>query len=700
MKLQLDQVVFEYPDGTRAIDAMSCCISSGDKIAMLGANGAGKSTLFMLLTGLLKPTGGKLMLDGEDYPTRGKSLRELRRRIGLVFQNPEDQLFAMTVEQEVAFGAVNLGLAEHEVRSRTRAALEAVDISELAEKPLHHLSFGQKKRVSIADLLVMDVDMLLLDEPAAWLDPVSAESLTVLLDTLHSRGCTLICSTHDVNWAYSWADRLFIMAEGKLIYDGKTAAGLSDMRILKRASLKQPLLATTAELLRDRGLIGKNSFPRQMYELEWELDRIDRVVARGCGLRLGYTTGSSVAAAAGAAVSMLMQGRALSKYELVLPDRSKLTLTITNTELKPGLSARCAVRKDAGDDPDITDGLLIYARAEFIEGLSKSQLSDNPENRTGEPEQADHTADLIATIPLAGRTDSLTLRVRCGEGIGRVTKIGLPAQVGKPAFNPEPFRQLIKSVEQALSSSATGSPDLIGVHQCLAELDTEKTELLIELSIPGGSEIAKKTYNPRLGIEGGLSILGTSGLVRPMSEDAWKESLLTELRMVRAQGHEEVQFTFGQYGLNYLRRFGLYDSDKTVIISNFVGYMLVQAAELGFKHVLLLGHIGKMIKVSAGIFQTHSRNADARLESLTAYAALSGASTDTLRLIYESTTTDAAAAVIRENNLTEVFNHAARQAALRARQYVHEALKISVMMFDGDGQLLAQIKSDEVARNG
>jgi cobalamin biosynthesis protein CbiD len=691
MKLQLNQVTFEYPDGTRAIDAMSCCINSGDKIAMLGANGAGKSTLFMLLTGLLKPTDGKLLLDGNAYPTRGKPLGELRRRIGLVFQNPEDQLFAMTVEQEVAFGAINLGLTEQEVRGRTRAALESVAVLELAEKPLHHLSFGQKKRVSIADLLVMDVDLLLLDEPAAWLDPVSAESLTELLDTLHSRGCTLLCSTHDVNWAYSWADRVFIMAEGNLLFDGEPAAGLNDMQVLGRASLKRPLLAQTAELMRERELISKNSFPRRMHELAWELDRLDHgagnIRGRGNegsgGLRFGYTTGSSAAAAAGAAVGMLIRGRALNKYELVLPDDYRLTVTITNVELKPGVSASCAVRKDAGDDPDITDGLLIFARAGFISRSSSSQ-----------------SADLIAQIPLPGRTDNLTLRVRCGEGIGRVTRIGLPAQVGKPALNPEPYNQLIKSVKQALSLYSSESPEQRGVQRCIPELDTDETELLIELSIPGGAEVAAKTYNPRLGIKGGISILGTSGLVRPMSEDAWQESLLTELRMVRAQGHTEVYFAFGQYGLSYLREFSLYDPEKTVIISNFVGFMLEQAARLGFTHVLLLGHLGKMIKVSAGIFQTHSKKADARLETLTAYAALAGGSSDTLRLIYESATTDAAAEVIRENGLDAVFDHAAAQAAARAQQYVHGVLKIGIMIFDGSGRLLAQIKTDEVEKNG
>lgn len=652
LTIEFQQTGYCYPDGTQALSDLSFAINNGEKIVMLGANGAGKSTLFMLLTGLLQPTSGQMRLCGQPFPAKGKALREARKRIGLVFQNPEDQLFAMTVEQEVAFGAINLGLSMKIVQQRTAKALQAVDADDLAARPLHHLSFGQKKRISIADLLVMDVDLLLLDEPTAWLDPANAENLTNLLDTLHSRGCGLLCSTHDVNWAYHWADRLLLLEQGHLIYDGPMQAGLADDALIRRACLQQPLLLSVTRLLKERGLVAEQALPRYLNDLAWELDRLDHHIIRSGRndskrLRMGYTTGSCAAGAASGAVEMLLTGRAITQVAIPLPSGLILNLTLLDKKIAANGSASCAIRKDAGDDPDATHGLLIYAEAAF---------SDQP------------------GLELVG-----------GLGIGKVTRAGLPVAVGEAAINPGPCKQIetaVQSVVDKLDRSGAGG-------------SMKGKGLRITLSIPQGEQVASRTYNPRLGIVGGLSVLGTTGLVSPMSEEAWQQSLYAELKVVQATGARSVVFAFGQYGLNYLQAQGGHDPRTVVIISNFVGFMLEKAVDLEFAEVLLVGHIGKMIKVSAGIFQTHSHVADARLETLTALAGLAGADRAILGQLFECPTTEAAVQCLRNNHLETVFQMAADQAARKASQHVHRQLKVRTWFFDSQGELLAQSRLED-----
>lgn len=680
MEIQFKDVSYTYPDKTKAIDKINCKISKGEKIVMLGANGAGKSTFFMLLTGLIRPEQGKLTLDNKEYPISRKGLREIRKKIGLVFQNPEDQLFAMTVEQEVAFGAINLGLPIEEVKNRTVKALEEVNAVDLADRPLHNLSFGQKKRVSIADLLVMDVDILLLDEPTAWLDPENTADLTTLLNTLNRKGCTMICSTHDVNWAYSWADRLLLMKNGEIIYDGDIAAGLNQKALLENSGLNSPILVEISEMLKKRNLIADSAYPRHIGQLEWELNRINNSIFGKLSdntlnnqnniLRMGYTTGSCAAAAAGSAVKMLLTNKVVNYFSLELPSKDNLTIQIYKPQIEKAKKVKCFVVKDAGDDPDITNGIKIYAEARFDSSISKNKKTET----------------IVDTIDIekAEKNVQVEIVIESSTGIGIVTRKGLPVEVGLPAINPQPLKQIMTAIKTAIEQSLKSDLSSCDL------LNKNKKQIVIDISIPDGKEISRRTYNPRLGIVDGLSILGTTGLVRPMSEESWKEALFAELKVVKASGKKSVIFAFGQYGLAYLKKTDLYDEQSIVIISNFVGYMLEKAAETGFEQVILLGHIGKMIKVSAGVFYTHSSVADGRLETLTALSALAGADKDVLRQIYNSATTDAVVKILQENNLSEVFLMAADQAAKKAEMHVYNSLKVTAMFFDGKGNLLAK----------
>jgi cobalt/nickel transport system ATP-binding protein len=230
---------YTYPDGTPALRGLSLEAPAGSRTALLGANGSGKSTLLLHLNGLLAAGRGSVLVFGRAVGP--DSLREIRRRVGLVFQNPDDQLFSTSVAEDVAFGPRNLGLNPGEVRRRVRRALETVGIAALAQRPPHHLSLGQKKRAAIAGVLAMEPDLLVLDEPTAGLDPSGVRQLMELLAVFHAQGRTIVLATHDVDLAYAWADRAVVLADGRPAAAGP-AALLEDEELMRAAGLELPVL--------------------------------------------------------------------------------------------------------------------------------------------------------------------------------------------------------------------------------------------------------------------------------------------------------------------------------------------------------------------------------------------------------------------------------------------------------------------------
>lgn len=264
--LSLSGVSFAYENGQQAVAGVSLRLEPGEKVAVLGANGAGKSTLYRLLTGLSRPQEGEVCLDGQPIRYQNKALRELRSRVGLVFQDPDLQLFSATVEQEVSFGALNLGLPVEEAARRTKDALERMDIEDLAARPVHFLSFGQKKRVSLAAMLVMQSEYLLLDEPTAGLDPVNIERMTNSLDVLWRSGRCVAASTHDVDWAYQWAQRVILVCHGKIVFDGGVAEAFLDEQRLEMTGLQCPTLLSIAVRLHKQGR-WDGPWPRSMEAL-------------------------------------------------------------------------------------------------------------------------------------------------------------------------------------------------------------------------------------------------------------------------------------------------------------------------------------------------------------------------------------------------------------------------------------------------
>ncbi len=354
-------------------------------------------------------------------------------------------------------------------------------------------------------------------------------------------------------------------------------------------------------------------------------------VVNGKKFSYGFTTGTCAAGAAKAAVMMLSQKRRLQWVDVKLPSGECIALEITDIS-ETDDAVKCAVVKDGGDDPDVTHGLYVYCQARFN--------------------------DRVGEVNIIG-----------GKGVGRITLPGLKIPVGEAAINPVPREMIDYSVREVLP------PDR-GVE--------------LTVSVPEGDVIAKKTYNPRLGIIDGISILGTSGVVVPMSEEAWRDAIEQEISIMQARGATIGSLVFGNYGENYAKKHLAIPQHKIVKISNFVGYFLEKSVEYGIKKIVFIGHIGKLIKVSAGIFNTHSKVADARMEVLTSHLAMAGAPHQLLLDVYASKTTDGALSLIKAAGFDQIFKNIANRCSERCFLYTHEQLEVGTVLFGNRETALAE----------
>ncbi|QHN08343.1 ATP-binding cassette domain-containing protein [Methanothermobacter sp. THM-2] len=251
--IQVQNLSYTYPDGTQALKNINLEILDGERVAVIGPNGAGKSTLFLHFNGILEPSSGEILIDGNKIRYSKDELMKVRQKVGIVFQNPDDQLFSATVGEDVAFGPVNLGLDDNEVEKRVRESLEKVGMLGYEGRSPHHLSGGEKKRVAIAGILAMRPEIMVLDEPTTGLDPQTADGIIDILLDLSRDGITIIISSHDVEVISQFAERIFVLNHGELIADGTPEEIFSDPEIIKKASLRLPRTADLMNRLRQAG---------------------------------------------------------------------------------------------------------------------------------------------------------------------------------------------------------------------------------------------------------------------------------------------------------------------------------------------------------------------------------------------------------------------------------------------------------------
>ena len=257
--LRAENLHYSYTGEHEVLKGVSLDVYEGERLAILGANGSGKSTFFLNINGVLKPESGKLYY--KDKLINKSSLKELRKNVGIVFQDADNQIIASTVRAEVSFGPMNLGLGRDEVEKRVIDSLNYMDILHLIDRPPHYLSGGEKKRVSIADIIAMDSEIIIFDEPTASLDPQNISIFEGVLDKLSGDGKTLVISTHDLEFAFRWADRIVVFCEGNIIADSDPVTVLSDEAVLRKANLKKPILLEVFESLVENKVLKSGDKP-------------------------------------------------------------------------------------------------------------------------------------------------------------------------------------------------------------------------------------------------------------------------------------------------------------------------------------------------------------------------------------------------------------------------------------------------------
>lgn len=260
--IEAQNVSYTYDGNTkRALDGLNLRIRRGTKVAFMGGNGSGKSTFFLCLNGIRKPEDGRICIEGEPIEYTRKGLLAVRSKVGIVFQEPDDQLFSASVYEEISFGILNLGMDESTARREVESVIEELEITPFQDRPAHALSGGQKKQVAIADILVMHPEVMILDEPAAALDPKHTKKVQEIIDGLTDKGITVLMATHDIDYAYAWADEIVLMQEGKVIRQGAPAEVCADRTALSEAGLEVPAVLRIYERLREKGLLSGEAVP-------------------------------------------------------------------------------------------------------------------------------------------------------------------------------------------------------------------------------------------------------------------------------------------------------------------------------------------------------------------------------------------------------------------------------------------------------
>ena len=555
-------------------------VQPGQILTLIGPNGAGKSTLLRTLAGQLAPMGGTVLLAGKDLTAYTGTERAKK----LALMAPHSRRMELTTCFDfVSAGRYpytgRLGILSAEDRQQVHRALELVGAAHLADRDFNRISDGQRQRILLARALCQQPEVILLDEPTSFLDiKGKIELLTILKELAHTGQLAVILSLHELELAEKIADTVVCVSPG----------GVSGVLTPEQAF--QPENIRTLYGLTEQQYTALFGTPEPEAEkAPAGKPQFEHYVRSGQKLlRCGYTTGTCAALGAAGAARLLLTGHAPETVALRTPkgivvEVAPLFCRRTDT------GAECAIEKDGGDDVDVTTGLPVIATVELL-------------------------------------PDCTDIRIDGGRGVGRVTKPGLDQPVGAAAINHVPRQMIAEALRrEAEAACYTGG-------------------FAVTISIQNGEEVARRTFNPHIGVKGGLSVLGTSGIVEPMSQQAILDTIQLEMNqaVLRAGTPKRLILAPGNYGLDYLHdTYPAFAAIPVVKTSNFIGDTLDMAASAGFEQVLLVGHVGKLVKVAGGIMNTHSHTADCRTELFCAHAALCGASRELCAALYAAATTDA-----------------------------------------------------------
>ena len=601
-------------------------VGKGTILTLIGPNGAGKSTLLKTLAGQLAAQSGAVLLQGQNLTTYTPNARA--RKMALML--PHTRHTELTTCFDVAAAGRypytgRLGILSEQDKQQVRDALHLVQADELADRDFTKISDGQRQRVLLSRAVCQQPEILLLDEPTSFLDVKGkAELLTILRTLAREKQVAVIVTLHELALARKLADAVVCVSH----------KGVSQV-LSPEAAFAEDNIRTLFDLTAEQyaALYGKDDAK----------PKFEHYIRSGQKLlRCGYTTGTCAALGAAGAARLLLTGKAPEAVGLRTPKGIVVEVAPIYCR-KTAAGAQCAIRKDGGDDVDVTTGLPVIADIALL-------------------------PDAPGQVTIDG-----------GPGVGRVTKPGLDQPVGQAAINHVPRRMITDALHaEAEAAGYDGGFDVM-------------------ISIEGGEEAAKRTFNPHIGVEGGLSVLGTSGIVEPMSQQAILDTVQLEIHQaaLREQSPKRLILAPGNYGLDYLaQNLPEYSSIPVVKCSNFMGDALDMAAAEQFAEVLLVGHIGKLVKLAGGIMNTHSRMADCRTELFCTHAALCGAPQSVCRALMDAATTDACLAVLDEAGLRAAVLESLLEAVqLHLDRRAAGAFAVGAVLFSNQSGPLGQTKT-------
>ena len=619
-------------DRSILIDGIDIAVNPGEILTLIGPNGSGKSTVLRSIIGQLKLIKGAVFFGDTDRKDIDRN--ELAKKLS-VLMTDRVKTELMTCFDVVATARYpytgRLGILSDHDRQAVTDALATVGASDLADRDFNNISDGQRQRIMLARCIAQEPEIIVLDEPLSYLDiKYKLEFIRILKDLCRDRNVAVIMSVHEIELAGQISDRVVCIGRNGIdrtgtrdeIFNPDYICSLFD--ISKEDYLRLYPVSFAGGYKTDTGNAGY-------------------VAKGGKLLRKGITTGTCAAAAAYAAALQVFDESVGETVSVRTPSGETVSVPVFIDD--SSVDSSFYVIKDSGDDPDVTNGAGVYVS---VRRITDAKAGDAQDRSAGVFTDEDHPG-----IYLAG-----------GEGVGTVTKEGLEQPVGYPAINKVPRAMIFKAVD---SVRAKYDP------QC---------PLMVTVSVEGGVGLAAKTFNPELGIEGGISILGTGGILEPMSDKAIVDTIETSIKQQTATGHKALLVTPGQYGQGYVKNELKIETEGSVKCSNFIGEAIDLAGVYGCTNVLLVGNLGKLVKLAAGIMNTHSAVADGRMDIMCAHLALCGGSRDMVSEMYECINTDTALDKLKQWGLYEdVINSLIAAIDKRIKKRAGDRLNAGVMLF-------------------